>query len=40
MEGKFQGGGIGEVSGAKIVAALEHVLEENKKEMKFFQSSY
>ncbi len=40
MEGKFQGGGIGEVSGAKIVAALEHVLEENKKEMKSFQSSY
>jgi Acetyl-CoA carboxylase beta subunit len=23
IEGKFQGGGIGEVSGAKIVAALE-----------------
>lgn len=30
IEGKFQGGGIGEVSGAKIVAALEKVLEENK----------
>jgi malonate decarboxylase beta subunit len=29
-EGKFQGGGIGEVSGAKIVAALTHALEENK----------
>lgn len=29
-EGKFQGGGIGEVSGAKIVSALTHVLEENK----------
>lgn len=31
MEGKFQGGGIGEVSGAKIIAALTHVLEENQK---------
>jgi malonate decarboxylase beta subunit len=31
MEGKFQGGGIGEVSGAKIISALELVLEENKK---------
>lgn len=30
IEGKFQGGGIGEVSGAKIVAALEKVLEENE----------
>ncbi|WP_430612586.1 biotin-independent malonate decarboxylase subunit beta [Enterococcus sp. DIV0876] len=30
MEGKFQGGGIGEVSGAKIIAALTHTLEENK----------
>ncbi|MBP2057756.1 malonate decarboxylase beta subunit [Lactobacillus colini] len=30
IEGNFQGGGIGEVSGAKIVAALEHVLEDNK----------
>ncbi|KAF1297813.1 biotin-independent malonate decarboxylase subunit beta [Enterococcus sp. JM4C] len=29
-EGKFQGGGIGEVSGAKIIAALTHVLEENQ----------
>lgn len=30
-EGKFQGGGIGEVSGAKIISALTHVLEENQK---------
>jgi malonate decarboxylase beta subunit len=30
MEGAFQGGGIGEVSGAKISASLELVLEENK----------
>lgn len=30
MEGKFQGGGIGEISGAKFAAALEMVLEENK----------
>ncbi|MED4226496.1 biotin-independent malonate decarboxylase subunit beta [Neobacillus cucumis] len=30
MEGAFQGGGIGEVSGAKFSAALELVLEENK----------
>ena len=30
IEGKFQGGGIGEVSGAKIVAALEKALEDNK----------
>ncbi|MEI5990827.1 malonate decarboxylase, beta subunit [Enterococcus termitis] len=29
-EGKFQGGGIGEVSGAKIIAALTHALEENQ----------
>ncbi|MDQ8372155.1 biotin-independent malonate decarboxylase subunit gamma [Enterococcus faecium] len=36
MEGKFQGGGIGEISGAKIVAALEHVLEENKKGNEIF----
>lgn len=36
MEGKFQGGGIGEVSGAKIVSALEHALEENKKENEIF----
>jgi malonate decarboxylase beta subunit len=31
MEGKFQGGGIGEVSGAKIIAALTLALEENQK---------
>lgn len=31
MEGKFQGGGIGEISGSKFAAALEKVLEENKK---------
>jgi malonate decarboxylase beta subunit len=30
MEGAFQGGGIGEVSGAKISGALELALEENK----------
>lgn len=30
IEGAFQGGGIGEVSGAKISGALEMVLEENK----------
>lgn len=30
IEGKFQGGGIGEVSGAKIVAALEKALEDNQ----------
>ncbi|MDT2773377.1 biotin-independent malonate decarboxylase subunit beta [Enterococcus durans] len=36
MEGKFQGGGIGEVSGAKIVSALEHALEENKKGNEIF----
>ena len=30
MEGAFQGGGIGEVSGAKISASLELVLDENK----------
>lgn len=29
IEGAFQGGGIGEVSGAKIVSALEHVLKDN-----------
>lgn len=34
IEGKFQGGGIGEVSGAKIVAALEKTLEDNKKGIK------
>ncbi len=31
IEGAFQGGGIGEVSGAKIVAALEEALADNKK---------
>ena len=30
IEGTFQGGGIGEVSGAKIVAALEKTLEDNQ----------
>ncbi|KRL88209.1 malonate decarboxylase, beta subunit [Lacticaseibacillus pantheris DSM 15945 = JCM 12539 = NBRC 106106] len=30
IEGAFQGGGIGEVSGAKIVSALEHALADNK----------
>ncbi|MEK4670610.1 biotin-independent malonate decarboxylase subunit beta [Niallia sp. FSL R7-0271] len=30
LEGAFQGGGIGEVSGAKIAGALELALEENK----------
>lgn len=30
MEGSFQGGGIGEVSGAKIIAALTHALAENQ----------
>lgn len=30
IEGTFQGGGIGEVSGAKIVSALEHVLADNE----------
>lgn len=30
IEGNFQGGGIGEVSGAKIVATLEKVLEDNQ----------
>lgn len=30
-EGSFQGGGIGEISGAKIFGALGKVLEENKK---------
>lgn len=30
MEGKFQGGGIGEISGAKFAAALEQVLRENE----------
>jgi len=31
MEGNFQGGGIGEVSGAKFAGALELALEDNKK---------
>jgi malonate decarboxylase beta subunit len=31
IEGQFQGGGIGEVSGAKIVAALDLALEDAKK---------
>ena len=30
LEGEFQGGGIGEVSGAKIAGALEMALEDNK----------
>lgn len=30
IEGKFQGGGIGEVSGAKVVAALEKALADNQ----------
>lgn len=30
IEGAFQGGGIGEVSGAKIVAALEQALADNQ----------
>ena len=30
IEGSFQGGGIGEVAGAKIVAALEHALTDNR----------
>lgn len=30
MEGKFQGGGIGEISGAKFAAALENCLDDNK----------
>ncbi|WP_279080575.1 biotin-independent malonate decarboxylase subunit beta [Lactobacillus apis] len=34
IEGSFQGGGIGEVSGAKIVAALEKALEDNKNGIK------
>lgn len=36
MEGAFQGGGIGEVSGAKISGALELALEENKKGNTFY----
>ena len=31
IEGQFQGGGIGEVSGAKIAAALDLALEDSKK---------
>lgn len=31
IEGAFQGGGIGEVGGAKIVAALEQTLKDNQK---------
>ncbi|MDV2685964.1 biotin-independent malonate decarboxylase subunit beta [Alkalihalophilus lindianensis] len=31
IEGNFQGGGIGEVSGAKIAGALELAIEDNKK---------
>lgn len=34
MEGKFQGGGIGEISGAKVAGALELALEDNKRGMK------
>ncbi len=30
IEGQFQGGGIGEVSGAKIAAALDLALEDTK----------
>ncbi|AVK62097.1 biotin-independent malonate decarboxylase subunit beta [Lactobacillus sp. CBA3605] len=30
IEGSFQGGGIGEVNGAKIVAALEQTLKDNQ----------
>ncbi|BDR58578.1 biotin-independent malonate decarboxylase subunit beta [Xylocopilactobacillus apicola] len=36
IEGKFQGGGIGEVSGAKIVSALEHVLKDNQNGKKVY----
>ncbi|MGG4203064.1 biotin-independent malonate decarboxylase subunit beta [Paenibacillus jamilae] len=36
MEGAFQGGGIGEVSGAKISGALELALEENKRGNKLY----
>jgi malonate decarboxylase beta subunit len=31
MEGAFQGGGIGEVAGAKLAGALEQALEDHKK---------
>lgn len=30
MEGKFQGGGIGEIAGAKFASALEQIIRENK----------
>lgn len=36
IEGKFQGGGIGEVSGAKIVAALEETIKDNKNGKKVY----
>ncbi|MEK4007642.1 biotin-independent malonate decarboxylase subunit beta [Paenibacillus sp. FSL H3-0333] len=36
MEGAFQGGGIGEVSGAKIAGALELALEENLRGNKLY----
>lgn len=34
MEGRFQGGGIGEISRAKFAAALQEVLNDNKRGMK------
>jgi len=34
LEGSFQGGGIGEVSGAKIAGALEKALQDNSNENK------
>lgn len=34
IEGAFQGGGIGEVSGAKIAGALERAVEDNKEGIK------
>ncbi|WP_297074489.1 biotin-independent malonate decarboxylase subunit beta, partial [uncultured Enterococcus sp.] len=36
MEGKFQGGGIGEVSGAKIIAALTQALIDNQNGTEIF----
>lgn len=36
IEGSFQGGGIGEVSGAKIAGVLEKVLEETKSGNKIY----
>ncbi|OYQ81363.1 biotin-independent malonate decarboxylase subunit beta [Ignatzschineria sp. F8392] len=36
LEGHFQGGGIGEVGGAKISAALEKVLNENRAGKKIY----